>query len=123
MAGWSEWIQVDNQRVMSRCLMTREATLIENRNKLIEAGLIEFQRGKKGSPNKYKINPFKSEVQTVGETEVQSVGNTVGETVAIYRYRKRQDNNTHTRESKNKFNNFNQREDDVNESELIDNGG
>lgn len=115
MAGWSEWIQVDNQRVMSRCLMTREATLIENRNKLIEAGLIEFQRGKKGSPNKYKINPFKS--------EVQSVGNTVGETVAIYRYRKRQDNNTHTRESKNKFNNFNQREDDVNESELIDNGG
>ena len=35
MAGWSEWIQVDNQRVMSRCLMTREATLIENRNKLI----------------------------------------------------------------------------------------
>lgn len=119
MAGWSEWIQVDNQRVMSRCLMTREATLIENRNKLIEAGLIEFQRGKKGSPNKYKINPFKSEVQSVGK----SVGNTVGETVAIYRYRKRQDNNTHMRESKNKFNNFNQREDDVNESDLIDNGG
>ena len=111
MAGWCEWIQVDNQRVMSRCQMSREATLVENRNKLIEAGLIEFQRGKKGSPNKYKICTFKS------------VGKTVGETVAIYRYRKRQDNNTHMRESKNKFNNFNQREDDVNESELIDNGG
>ena len=111
MAGWCEWIQVDNQRVMSRCQMSREATLVENRNKLIEAGLIEFQRGKKGSPNKYKICTFKS------------VGQSVGETVAIYRYRKRQDNNTHMRESKNKFNNFNQREDDVNESELIDNGG
>lgn len=123
MAGWCEWIQVDNQRVMSRCQMSREATLVENRNKLIEAGLIEFQRGKKGSPNKYKICTFKSVGKTVGETEVQTEVQTVGETVAIYRYRKRQDNNTHMRESKNKFNNFNQREDDVNESELIDNGG
>jgi hypothetical protein len=103
--------------------MSREATLVENRNKLIEAGLIEFQRGKKGSPNKYKICTFKSVGKTVGETEVQTEVQTVGETVAIYRYRKRQDNNTHMRESKNKFNNFNQREDDVNESELIDNGG
>lgn len=119
MAGWCEWIQVDNQRVMSRCQMSREATLVENRNKLIEAGLIEFQRGKKGSPNKYKICTFKSVGKTVGETVVQ----TEVQTVAIYRYRKRQDNNTHMRESKNKFNNFNQREDDVNESELIDNGG
>lgn len=123
MAGWCEWIQVDNQRVMSRCQMSREATLVENRNKLIEAGLIEFQRGKKGSPNKYKICTFKSVGKTVGETVVQTEVQTVGETVAIYRYRKRQDNNTHMRESKNKFNNFNQREDDVNESELIDNGG
>ena len=123
MAGWCEWIQVDNQRVMSRCQMSREATLVENRNKLIEAGLIEFQRGKKGSPNKYKICTFKSVGKTVGETEVQTEVQTVGETVAIYRYRKRRDNNTHMRESKNKFNNFNQREDDVNESELIDNGG
>lgn len=123
MAGWCEWIQVDNQRVMSRCQMSREATLVENRNKLIEAGLIEFQRGKKGSPNKYKICTFKSVGKTVGETVVQTVVQTEGETVAIYRYRKRQDNNTHMRESKNKFNNFNQREDDVNESELIDNGG
>ena len=123
MAGWCEWIQVDNQRVMSRCQMSREATLVENRNKLIEAGLIEFQRGKKGSPNKYKICTFKSVGKTVRETVVQTEVQTVGETVAIYRYRKRQDNNTHMRESKNKFNNFNQREDDVNESELIDNGG
>ena len=123
MAGWCEWIQVDNQRVMSRCQMSREATLVENRNKLIEAGLIEFQRGKKGSPNKYKICTFKSVGKTVGETVGETEVQTVGETVAIYRYRKRQDNNTHMRESKNKFNNFNQREDDVNESELIDNGG
>ena len=81
MAGWCEWIQVDNQRVMSRCQMSREATLVENRNKLIEAGLIEFQRGKKGSPNKYKICTFKSVGKTVGETVVQTEVQTVGETV------------------------------------------
>lgn len=88
MAGWCEWIQVDNQRVMSRCQMSREATLVENRNRLIDAGLIEFQRGKKGSPNKYKICTFKSVGQSVGETVVQSVG----ETVAIYKHKQKPNN-------------------------------
>lgn len=96
MAGWCEWIQVDNQRVMSRCQMSREATLVENRNKLIDAGLIEFQRGKKGSPNKYKICTFKS------------VGKSVGETVAIYKHKQKLNNIAPAR-ANNKFNNFNQR--------------
>lgn len=104
MAGWCEWIQVDNQRVMSRCQMSREATLVENRNKLIEAGLIEFQRGKKGSPNKYKICTFKS----VGKTEVQTEVQTVGETVAIYK--QKLNNIVPARAKKNKFTNYSQRE-------------
>lgn len=95
MAGWCEWIQVDNQRVMSRCQMSREATLVENRNRLIDAGLIEFQRGKKGSPNKYKICTFKS------------VGQSVGETVAIYKYKQKQNNIAPAR--KKKFANYEQR--------------
>lgn len=100
MAGWCEWIQVDNQRVMSRCQMSREATLVENRNKLIDAGLIEFQRGKKGSPNKYKICTFKSVVESVVQTE--------GKSVAIYKH-KRKLNNIAPARVNNKFNNFNQR--------------
>lgn len=99
MAGWCEWIQVDNQRVMSRCQMSREATLVENRNRLIDAGLIEFQRGKKGSPNKYKICTFKS----VG----QSVGQSVGETVAIYKHKQKQNNIAPARAKK--FANYEQR--------------
>lgn len=118
MAGWCEWIQVDNQRVMSRCQMSREATLVENRNKLIEAGLIEFQRGKKGSPNKYKICTFKSVGQTVGESvvqtvvqsEVQTVGETVGETVAIYKQKQKLNNIAPARAKKNKFTDYSQRE-------------
>ena len=95
MAGWCEWIQVDNQRVMSRCQMSREATLVENRNRLIDAGLIEFQRGKKGSPNKYKICTFKS------------VGQSVGETVAIYKHKHKQNNIAPARAKK--FANYEQR--------------
>lgn len=54
-AGWSEWIVVDNHRLMANLDINREATFISLRNKLIEAGLFEYKKGKKGSPNKYKI--------------------------------------------------------------------
>lgn len=54
-AGWSEWIVVDNYRLMTCIHIKREATFISYRDKLIEAGLFEYRKGKKGSPNKYKI--------------------------------------------------------------------
>jgi len=52
---WSEWIGVDNRRLMVMMQIKREATFIELRNKLLEAKLFEFKRGKKGQPNQYKI--------------------------------------------------------------------
>ncbi|MBS5284708.1 MAG: hypothetical protein KHY46_12740 [Clostridiales bacterium] len=88
--GWAEWISVDNQRLMGLIQVKREATFIDYRNKLVEAGLIEYQKGKKGSPNRYKLislsegknhNTFTDEVQTVVNTEVQSVVNPVVNTV------------------------------------------
>ena len=76
--GWSEWVTVDNQRLMALMQMKRESTFIQCRDKLILSGLFEFQKGKKGSPNRYKIkNTFKMVVQT----EVQSVVNTEVQTV------------------------------------------
>lgn len=54
-AMWSEWITVDNYRLMALLDVKREATFISYRDKLIEAGLFEYRKGKKGSPNKYKI--------------------------------------------------------------------
>ncbi|SFP71141.1 hypothetical protein SAMN04487888_1213 [Eubacterium callanderi] len=88
--GWAEWISVDNQRLMGLIQVKREATFIDYRNKLVEAGLIEYQKGKKGSPNRYKLislsegknnNTFTSEVQTEVNTEAQSVVNPVVNTV------------------------------------------
>lgn len=54
-AGWSEWVSVDNCRLMALLGVKREATFISLRDKLIEAGLFLYQKGKKGCPNKYKI--------------------------------------------------------------------
>ena len=100
---WSEWMQVDNLRLMAALQMGREATLIKARGDLIKAGLIEYQKGKKGSPNRYHMisladgNTFRSVVQSVGQTEVQSVVQTVGQTevqsVAINKYKQKQNIN------------------------------
>lgn len=84
-AGWCEWVTVDNQRLMSLMHMGREATLIENRDKLIKAGLFYYKKGKKGQPNQYKINTTILKVQTVVKTVVK----TEVQTVAIYRDRVR----------------------------------
>ena len=74
-SGWSEWVTVDNLRLMAALQMSREATLIKARGELIKAGLIEYQKGKKGSPNRYRMislaekNTFKNEVQSEGNDE------------------------------------------------------
>ena len=79
-AGWPEWIQVDNRRLMATMQINREATFIGVRDRLANAGLIEFQKGRKGFPNRYKINTFKSVVETVVQSEVKSVVNPVVKT-------------------------------------------
>ncbi len=104
-AGWSEWVTVDNLRLMAAMQMSREATLIKTRDELIKAGLIEYQKGKKGTPNRYKIipfekNTFKSVVETVVQSEVESVVETVVqsevESVDIYKQKHKQKQNIDT---------------------------
>ena len=68
--GWCEWVSVDNLTLMAAMQMSREATFIKARDELIKAGLMEYQKGKKGTPNRYRMisffekNTFKSEVQS-----------------------------------------------------------
>ena len=54
--GWSEWISVDNHRLMSLIQVNREATFLKIRDELIGNRLIQYQKGKRGTPGKYKIN-------------------------------------------------------------------
>lgn len=82
---WSEWIQVDNQRLMAKMQIKREQTFIEHRDKLIESGLIEYQRGRKGCPNRYRyvsLNTTDLKVQSVVQNVVHTVVNPVVQSVA-----------------------------------------
>lgn len=96
-SGWSEWVQVDNLRLMAAMQIRREATFISVRDELIKAGLIEFQKGKKGSPNKYKMisftfksevkNEVQSEAQTAVQSEVKEVVQSEAQTADIYKHK------------------------------------
>lgn len=54
-SGWAEWVTVDNCRLMGLIQVKSEKSFIRARDALIDSGLIEYQKGKKGSPNKYKL--------------------------------------------------------------------
>ena len=69
--GWCEWITVDNLTLMAECQMKSEKSLILYRNKMIEAGLIEYIKGGKGNPNKYKMTKLYT-VKCTAETTVES---------------------------------------------------
>jgi len=74
-AGWSEWVTVDNYRLMSIMQMESEKTLIRCRDKLIENNFFEYQKGKKGSPNKYKILTVNFTAQMTVKTTVKTTAN------------------------------------------------
>lgn len=80
-SGWCEWVTVDNPTLMAEVQIRRDDTFVEYRDKLIEAGLIEYIKGKKGSPNRYKLISFEKYTFTSGvQTGVESVVNTVVQT-------------------------------------------
>lgn len=84
--GWSEWVTVDNQRLMSVMQIKNEKTFIKCRDCLIETGLFVYKKGKKGSPNQYKINTVNFTVKTentVKNTVHSTVNTTVKNTVNI----------------------------------------
>lgn len=95
-AGWSEWVTVDNLRLMAAMQMGREATLIKARDELIKAGLIEYQKGKKGSPNRYRMISFtcksvvENEVFPVVESAVYPVVKEVVQSADIYKLKEKQ---------------------------------
>lgn len=53
--GWPETVQVDNLRMMCMIQSDSKHTLMRSRDALITAGFLEYQKGRKGSPGKYKL--------------------------------------------------------------------
>ena len=86
LSAWSEWLAVDNQRMKSLVQTKREQSVIEWRDKLLENNLIVYVKGKKGLPNKYKLNDetaFICEAKSVVQSVVNSGVNNVVQSVAI----------------------------------------
>ena len=54
-SGWPEWTQVDNRRLMVSLQIAREASLTDSRERLVNAGLVEYRKGKKGIPGRYRL--------------------------------------------------------------------
>lgn len=52
---WEEWVEISNVRLMDFSDFSSEQTFIRCRDKLIELGFIEYQKGKKRQPNRYRL--------------------------------------------------------------------
>jgi hypothetical protein len=81
-AGGCEWVSVDNLRLMGMIGVRREATFILLRDKLLEAGLIEYVKGKKRQPGQYRMISVSGKLtfKNVNQNEVQSVVQSVVKT-------------------------------------------
>ena len=79
-SGWPEWIRVDNATLMAQVQIKREGTFIAVRDKLIQAGLIAYQRGRKGVPSRYKLLPLAG--QSAGKSAAHPAGKTAAQTAA-----------------------------------------
>lgn len=54
-AGWPEDVGVDNLRLQMMLDGAAITTVIRARDKLVEAGFITYQKGRKGTPNRYAL--------------------------------------------------------------------
>lgn len=78
-SGWPEWMQVDNRRLMVSLQIAREASLTESRERLVNAGLVEYRKGRKGIPGSYHLVSLATEYayNSKVQSEVQPVCNPV----------------------------------------------
>lgn len=79
---WREWFVVDNPRMMVMLGTRNEKTFISARDKLLEAGLLEYRKGKKGSPNKYHLISIHCKFYSGIDSENDSVSNSVSDSIS-----------------------------------------
>ena len=79
-ARWPEQVQIDNFRLMSMLDTRTERVAIAARDSLVAAGLIEYSRGKKRSPNTYRLKYTHQKVSESGsvfDSESDSISSSV----------------------------------------------
>lgn len=74
-AGWPEYVQVDNLRLMSMIGTKTKKTAIQARDKLVDAGFIAYGKGCKGCPNRYKLG-YRCKKGTLNDTLTGTLNDT-----------------------------------------------
>lgn len=72
-AGWPETVQVDNRRMMLMTGSQAETTVIRARNRLVDAGFIRYEKGRKGAPNRYALSKMHLNSASVSASESASI--------------------------------------------------
>ena len=85
--GWPEWITVGNPQLVAEAQIGNEKTTLLHRDKLISAGLLDYQKGKKGAPNKYRLKTAPFTVKNTAKSTVKATVNPTVKATAIPRYK------------------------------------
>ena len=104
---WKEWTEISNFRLMGLCGFSSEMTFIRCRDKLIELGFLDYQKGKKGQPNRYKLvlDNFKNSRYTIkytvkndskNDSEIDSISDSKNDSTSVSH------NKTKTKDKDNK---------------------
>lgn len=81
-AGWPEYVQVDNLRLMIMAGVTTEKTVIRARDALIDAGFISYQKGRKGVPGKYALNKIHCNYYSVSDSVSDSISDSINDSIS-----------------------------------------
>jgi len=84
-SGWEEWVQFDNRHLMQMVNAQTEKTALRARQKLIEAGLLVYEKGKKAQPGRYRLVWFtEKDSENDSKNDRESVRNATEETTGTY---------------------------------------
>lgn len=81
-AGWPETVQVDNLRLRMMLDGQAETTVIRARDKLVTAGLLLYEKGKKGAPNRYALSLKHFQNASVSASTSASISTSVSASIS-----------------------------------------
>ena len=71
---WPEWFSIDNDRLTSIIGAGSDQTVRKARQQLADAGLLQFEKGVKGRPSRYKLIPVTTiEAQEAGQRNIYNI--------------------------------------------------
>ena len=74
--GWPEWVQIDTMRLMVMLDVKSRNAAFHARDALVEAGLLVYEPGQKGCPNRYRLIYFPCTVSPENDTQCETENDT-----------------------------------------------